>query len=353
MKISIPTSQKTMPLGYGNPLWTQPNPLLTKGVWRIANGSNIPITHPTWFKTRPDAVPHILHQVHLVSDLIQQETSTWKLDTINQIYDRETSDLILSTPLPKEPNPCNQDRIIWPFSANGEFQVKKAYEIIHQSQNTNYDPPDDGVHNHKLWNLLWKIKLPHKVLLFTWKILNKAIPVKDEINRRGIPCETTCCLCNCEDESIDHLFLQWNFTRAVWFGIDINTRNLMMQQITVTQWIQDLFLNSAPQFSFLETLPRVMTTLWCIWFRRNQVIFEGKHPNPLETMLMAKSLMYRFREATIVALEPSRDHQIKDHQSKHSIQHYFHKNWDLLVITAGKSSKKSKWQGIALLGKTR
>jgi hypothetical protein len=33
----------------------------------------------------------------------------------------------------------------------------------------------------------------------------------------------------------------------------------MMQQITVTQWIQDLFLNSAPQFSFLETLPRVMT----------------------------------------------------------------------------------------------
>ena len=91
-----------------------------------------------------------------------------------------------------------------------------------------------------------------------------------------------------------------------------------------------------------------MTTLWCIWFHRNQVIFEGKHPNPLETMLMAKSLMYRFMEATIVALEPSRDHQ-----SKHSIQHYFHKNWDLLVITAGKSSKKSKWQGIALLGKTR
>ncbi len=117
---------------------------------------------------------------------------------------------------------------------------------IHQNQNTNNGPPDQGVHNHKLWNLLWKIKLSYKVLLFTWKILNKAIPVKDELNRRRIPCETTCCLCNYEEESIDHLFLQCNFARAVWFGIDINRRNLMIQHITVQQWIQDLFLNSAP-----------------------------------------------------------------------------------------------------------
>jgi hypothetical protein len=47
-------------------------------------------------------------------------------------------------------------------------------------------------------------------------------------------------------------------------------------------------------------------------------------------------------------MEPNRDQHIKN-----AIQNQFMKDWDLLVITEGKSSKHGRWQGIAFLGKTR
>jgi hypothetical protein len=53
------------------------------------------------------------------------------------------------------------DKLIWPHSLNGDYQVKKAYEILTQTTNdsrppTNITPP--------FWKQLWKIKLPQKIL---------------------------------------------------------------------------------------------------------------------------------------------------------------------------------------------
>ena len=186
------------------------------------------------------------------------------------------------------------------------------------------------------------------MVLFAWKILHNAIPVRSKLARRGIQCDTTCSLYNSEVESISHLFLQCNFARAIWFGMDVNIRHLVYQNCSLQQWISQLCSNTTDQDNIIETLPLVLTTIWCIWFHRNQVIFEGKHPNPTETMLTAKSLLYRYREANQDALELLRTHQIRNTSSR-----CFMTNWQVLVFAEGKSSKSGIWQGIGFLGKHR
>jgi hypothetical protein len=131
------------------------------------------------------------------------------------------------------------DKLIWPYSLNGDYQVKKAYEIL---THTEQQPPYP--HQSRIWKKLWKIKLPQKILSVAWKILHHAIPVKFELNRRGIHCDVACNLCtNDSNETMDHIFLQCEFARAVWFGADINIRAITEAGIPFHKWIHDLLLH--------------------------------------------------------------------------------------------------------------
>ena len=109
----------------------------------------------------------------------------------------------------------------------GEYQVKKAYDLLHklqtQDNNTHHNV---GIHA-SLWKILWKLKLPHKILTFTWKILHHALPVRLELHRRGIHYKAICGLCSNEDETMNHLLLLYNYARAIWLGMGLNTSNLI------------------------------------------------------------------------------------------------------------------------------
>jgi hypothetical protein len=107
------------------------NPTLTQGKWRVGDGSTIPINHPFWYQSKPNAPTHILNHTHIVADLINEDSASWKISIINQLYDPDTSQQILSTPLPKIAPQSIPDKIIWPHSTTGEYKVKKAYELLH------------------------------------------------------------------------------------------------------------------------------------------------------------------------------------------------------------------------------
>uniref|UniRef100_A0A2N9I5R3 Reverse transcriptase zinc-binding domain-containing protein n=1 Tax=Fagus sylvatica TaxID=28930 RepID=A0A2N9I5R3_FAGSY len=124
------------------------------------------------------------------------------------------------------------DKLIWPHSLNGDYQVKKAYEILTHNDNVSEPPSPNNTHL-TMWKHLWKIKLPQKILTFTWKILNHALPVKVELNRRGVHCNRDCLMCNNAIETQDHLFLHCELARAVWFGAGIPILHITQAEITV------------------------------------------------------------------------------------------------------------------------
>uniref|UniRef100_A0A2N9FJC4 laccase n=1 Tax=Fagus sylvatica TaxID=28930 RepID=A0A2N9FJC4_FAGSY len=240
-------------------------PALSTGVWRVGRGHNIPINHPYWYPINPESPAHVLAQVSCVADLIDQNLGTWKTNTIHQLYPPDIAQQILRT--------------------------------LH--------------HN---WKLLWKLKLPHKILTFTWKILHHALPLKTELNKRGINCANTCSLCNSTTETMEHIFLQCSFARAVWLGVNITTASINANNIAVDHWIQNM-INGPNGDS--NTLELVLTTLWFLQHREDNI-------QPVDLTL----------------------HPIKPNWTPHA-------DWQLLITADGGGSRHSKWKGIAFIGKDR
>jgi hypothetical protein len=143
------------------------NPILTQGTWKVGRGFTIPINHPNWFQIKPGAPPHLKNQVTKVADLIDQTTASWKPHLIMQLYDRRAYEEILSIPIPKLQTPTTIDTLVWSHSLTGDYQVKKAYALLHQSQHLDNASPNSTYPHASLWKSLWKIKLPHKIITFT------------------------------------------------------------------------------------------------------------------------------------------------------------------------------------------
>ena len=104
----------------------QHNPKLCQASWRVGRGYNIPISHPAWFKIKRITPPCLQNQITTVADLIDYRTTSWNTNLIYQLYDKQDSDQILSITLPVVENNAAPNKLIWPHSLNGEYQVQKS-----------------------------------------------------------------------------------------------------------------------------------------------------------------------------------------------------------------------------------
>uniref|UniRef100_A0A2N9EZ18 Reverse transcriptase zinc-binding domain-containing protein n=1 Tax=Fagus sylvatica TaxID=28930 RepID=A0A2N9EZ18_FAGSY len=181
------------------------------------------------------------------------------------------------------------------------------------------------------------------------KSLHHALPVKTELNKRGVHCAMSCILCNNTNETQDHLFLHCDLARGVWFGADFFIRNLTEAEITVDNWIKDLLQHHNESSNNTSQLQLILTLMWCIWFHRNQVMFEGKQPNPMEIILTSKSLLNRFLQAPSNNAGNTEMGSITAHATSWQPDN----NWQVLITTEGGAAKNGKWQGMPYVGKNR
>ena len=188
---------------------------------------------------------------------------------------------------------------MWKHSSTGYYQVNKAYNLLHKSymeNNSNLERHLD-IHND-VWTVLWKVKLPLKVLTFVWKLLHDCLPVKLMLANRGIPVVDVCPMCNGESESPSHLFLYCDLARAVWHGSELSIKTTELNQVLVKPWLaRCILMNRKLDLKNLKILQTMFTTLWTIWNHRNQVVHEGKCPNPIEIILTSQNLLCRYQMA--------------------------------------------------------
>lgn len=60
----------------------------------------------------------------------------------------------------------------------------------------------------------------HKVLI--WKMINDALPVRSNLDKRGIGCYMLCPRCDARIETIDHIFKECALSIRVWFGSQLS-----------------------------------------------------------------------------------------------------------------------------------
>lgn len=173
---------------------------------------------------------------------------------------------------------------------NGRQTVNTDYQLLCTNDTTWLRTGDNNL-NNVMWKNLWKLKMPYKLVMFLWKILNDSLPVRIELTERNVKIEYNCAMCDGEEETTNHLFTQFAFARAVWFGSELTilTDALGQQSIKclLTQWLtnREIMLNEIGWFN-----TRLVTTLWCIWKSRNDVVFNKGKVNPISAIYQQKKI---------------------------------------------------------------
>ncbi|CAN6850110.1 unnamed protein product [Brassica oleracea] len=132
---------------------------------------------------------------------------------------------------------------------------------------------------------IWASKVSPKMQLFFWKIIHGAIPLGENLAKRGMLNNISCRHCG-ELETADHLFLHCNFTRQVW-AANIWKQNFNPSDCSSfrTALLASSRLTTLPPLGVTETL--FQWVCWGIWTARNYRIFENRIFSPAEILSKA------------------------------------------------------------------
>jgi len=144
-----------------------------------------------------------------VQDIIEPSTKVWNATLISNLFDHNTSQLILNTP----PHPLvHEDKIIWKAEKNGSYSVRSAYRIFVTEIADN-----SHLHVPGKWSSIWKLKVPPKIRNFVWRVCRGCFPTRARLSSRGIHCPNDCFLCGTNYEDSIHVLLECPGVMQAWW----------------------------------------------------------------------------------------------------------------------------------------
>lgn len=132
--------------------------------------------------------PKALTEPTLVADLIDQTTSSWKIDLLYRFFDLPIIQQI--TDIQLRPH-FTTDDLIWTATKQGTFTVKSAYHAITQTQSV--IPTSNASTSYQiptwLWRHIWKMPAAPKIRVFLWSVCRNALATRENsvrgLNRCG------------------------------------------------------------------------------------------------------------------------------------------------------------------------
>ncbi|KAL3529849.1 hypothetical protein ACH5RR_009171 [Cinchona calisaya] len=98
----------------------------------------------------------------------------------------------------------SNDEFAWKETTNGSFTTSSAIQVI-------------GNKSLPLFSrrMIWSHKLPKKVSIFMWKLLNNALPLDDKLQTIRFSLASKYQFCTSE-ETFEHLFKDCSLVNEVW-----------------------------------------------------------------------------------------------------------------------------------------
>ena len=206
-----------------------------------------------------------------MSQLIDLERMIWRKDLIHKYFWPYDAEQILAIKLPLS---RTEDFIAWQHEKSGVYSVKSAYKLAKdiQGEEAGTRQMSSGhQHGSPAWKAFWKIPLPHKVLIFGWKVANKGLATQDNKKRRGIEISSICKICGMEEESSMHALVRCYHARS-------------LREAIREEWplpTESFFLSLTPESLIVSTVSqdvdmgaRVLLLLWRTWQVRNNITHE-------------------------------------------------------------------------------
>lgn len=230
----------------------------------------------------------------------------WRTDVVHKYFMEHDAEQILQLKLPRSKA---EDFIAWLHEKSGAYSVKSAYKLARDLQSEEDGTRQMSSSNQNgspVWKSFWKIPLPHKVLIFGWKVANNGLATQDNKKRRGIEVTSMCKICGVEEESCMHALIRCNHAktlrdemRVVWMLPDENFfLSLTPENLVVSVDNQDV-----------DTGAKILLLLWRTWQVRNNITHET------EKLSFAKSVGFLTKHWTELC-SIRQDHRLDDTKGK-------------------------------------
>lgn len=262
--------------------------LLTHSLWQVGDGTNIRISKDRWLDTTSPLTSQIINdQNATVSTILNQHRRTWDIRKIFNSFPRNQAAKIVDTTLLPE---GEKDRLIWPFTKNGSYEVKSGYHGEKNRRNNldcNACSSSSSVDSN-FWKQIWNAKISPKIKTFIWKACRNAISTKQNLFRRKLTDSSLCPIYHEATEDIEHLLLYCPWTKPIWFGSHFQWSMENQEAARLDLWLQDKFaLLATNKENQDQNIALLLTLCWYIWKGRNLKLFENKDPLPMHTLTLA------------------------------------------------------------------
>lgn len=229
-------------------------------VWEVGNGRSIAYWFDNWsgipLREFRDGLPRPFQQ--------QLSLRAAVTDPSQSPHTQELSEITLMD---------REDRLRWRWTAQGEYTANSVYQVMVTGGKTRWE-----------FKEIWTARVPLKVKLFTYLLLQERILTQDVMVRRGIPYQLGCVLCDSATiESAAHLLYQCRYAQQVWREVQ---RRWGVQMVTLAPSVPEIWYASKLGVQNYgdsrrkQWVVRTMAVLWIIWKQRNEVVFRGKRVPP-------------------------------------------------------------------------
>ena len=140
------------------------------------------------------------------------------------------------------------------------------------------------------WQSIWCIKVLERVSFFLWTAARDGILVVDNLVKKNLPLLNWCCLCQCDEETMDHFLLHCKFVHAVWSEVFLMFGVQWVMLYTVVSllfaWRNWLGNYSSKVWNMVSAC-----LIWLVWKERNAPTFEDiERPIELLKTSLARTL---------------------------------------------------------------
>ncbi|XP_071687230.1 uncharacterized protein [Rutidosis leptorrhynchoides] len=161
-----------------------------------------------------------------------------------------------------------KDAWMWSMSSDGMFKVKILASIIDQ-----HILPSSSSQQSTLSNSL----VPKKVKIFVWRALLRRLPVRTELDKRGIDLDSVLCqVCDDVVKTVDHSTIFFNQALEIWGQVFKWWDKWSFSTFSVRELFE--FNGSSSMLSFGKKVWQAMLWIsaYLIWKNRNNKVFQSK-----------------------------------------------------------------------------